>query len=405
MAESLVLKEWGPSVVAKLDEAEASALRLSNAAIEINFTREPGTYSLRATNVVGCVVLPNKTIRIIPKVPVERLLFLLGFAPSLLQLKGTATATRSDDFVVAMKTIYAAALEQLFVGGIIREYVDAKDELVGVRGRIDVVDLHLRRFGLFPPMACAFQDYAFDNDANRRLLAAAELLAQAGDRRDASSATLKRFLPRFLGVERVRFDPTRVDDVRRTRLLRHYDPALAIAELVLKNASLEFPAGTGRTVAFTVNMDKVYESFVARSLRAALGLASGAWQEQATGFHIDEGAKFPVVFDVLWRAPDGKPLIVIDAKYKRVERARREDVHQVVAYCSALGIKDAVLIYPECAADLHVVAHSGIRIHQHQLGISGSIEEIGLNVATLKNALFEIATTKRDDRALTEGTP
>jgi 5-methylcytosine-specific restriction endonuclease McrBC regulatory subunit McrC len=148
------------------------------------------------------------------------------------------------DVVTAMKTIYAAALERLLVRGILREYRMEEDDLVSVRGRIDVTDMALKRFGAFPPLRCRFQEYTVDREANRRLLAAALGLANAGDCRDQSSRTLSRLAARFEGVAICRYRPTDVTPLRRDRLLTHYDPALGVAETVLQNASLEPPPGS-----------------------------------------------------------------------------------------------------------------------------------------------------------------
>jgi 5-methylcytosine-specific restriction enzyme subunit McrC len=319
--------------------------------------------------------------------------YLLGFAPELAQLFSAAQGTQVDDVVSAMKTIYAHSLQNLLLRGLLREYRLDQDDLVAVRGRIDVIDLTLRRFGVFPPLRCLYQEYTVDREANRRLLAAAVGLANAGNRRDDASRLLTELSTRFEGVSLTRYEPRRVTPLRRDRLLRHYDPALAVAEVVLQNASLELAAAKTDAVAFVVDMNKVYERFVARALMAALELEPGRqWRMQAYGLYLDQAAKIPMRPDILWRDENGHPLVVIDTKYKEEDRATPQDVQQVVAYCSALGLRDAVLLYAECPEDEHVINTSGIRVRQWRLSLRGTIEDLEREIDRVAEALRKLLT-------------
>lgn len=383
----LLLSEFGVPVVARLTEHEATALQDCGAGLEVRLTREAGVFELRASNYVGTVVLPRRTLRIVPKVPVERLLYLLGFATDAMRFGGHSTAASAPDLVAAMKVVYLEALERLLVRGLRRDYRMEEADLVALRGRADFKQLYLRRFGVFPPIACRYQDYTVDGEANRRLLAALVKLTPAGDRTDPVSIALGRLLGRFDGVSHSRYLPDRLVPIHRDRLIANYEPALSIAETVLRDASLEMPAGTAGAVAFVVDMNKVYERYVARALRAELQLDDREWRTQAGGLYVDEARKLQMLPDVLWCGRDGEPLVVIDTKYKSVERASREDVHQVVTYCSALGLRDAVLLYARCADDRHLVRTSGVRVHQWALSLDGSIDDLREEVARVGRKL------------------
>jgi hypothetical protein len=70
---SLLLHEFGPPVVAQLTETDATALQECPAGLDVRLTRQPGVYQLSASQFVGTVVLQNRTVQIVPKIPVERL--------------------------------------------------------------------------------------------------------------------------------------------------------------------------------------------------------------------------------------------------------------------------------------------------------------------------------------------
>jgi 5-methylcytosine-specific restriction enzyme subunit McrC len=387
MATPILLREFGPPVVAQLTESEATALQQCPAGLDVRLTRQPGIYELRASQLVGTVVLSTRTVRITPKVSVERLVYLLGFAPELAQSFASAQGSQINDIVSAMKTIYAHVLQRLLLRGLLREYRLNEDDVISVRGRIDVMDFSLRRFGVFPPLRCSYQEYTVDREANRRLLAAAIGLANAGDRRDYASGILNDLCSRFDGVTLTRYEAGRVTPLVRDRLLAHYDPALAVAETVLQNASLELAAAKTDAVAFVVDMNKVYERFVARALMDALDLeTSRQWRMQAHGLYLDRAAKIPMRPDILCRDESGRPLVVIDTKYKEERRATPQDVQQVVAYCSALGLRDAVLLYAECPEDEHVINMSGIRVRQWRFSLRGTKDDLEREIERVAEA-------------------
>jgi 5-methylcytosine-specific restriction enzyme subunit McrC len=391
MTPPLLLREFGPPVVAQLTESEATALQQCAAGLDVRLTRQPGMYELRASQFVGTVVLPTRTVRIAPKVPVERLVYLLGFAPELAQSFTAAHGSQVDDVVSAMKAIYSHVLQKLLLRGLLREYRLDEDDSIAVRGRIDVMNLALRRFGMFPPLRCRYQEYTIDREENRRLLAAAIGLAKAGDRRDRASRTLADLIARFDGVTPTRYDASKVKPLRRDRLVAHYDPALAVAESVLQNASLELAAANANAIAFVVDMNKVYERFVARALMGALDLEpSKEWRMQPYGLFLDRAAKIPMRPDILWRDENGHPLVVIDTKYKKEDRATPQDVQQVVAYCSALGLRDAVLLYAESPEAEHVINTSGIRVRQWRLSLRGTTDDLQREIDRVAASLREL---------------
>jgi len=314
-------------------------------------------------------------------------MYLLGFAPELMKFGGVANVEQTPDVVSAMKRMYATALSSLLERGLLREYRVESEDLVSVRGRVNAKSLYLRRFGSLPPVLCEFQEYTVDSEPNRRLLAAATWLARSGDRQDEASRVLLQTAARFEGVNLVRYAAERLVPLVRTHLLTRYEPALSIAETVLRNASLDLPSGSTSAAAFVVDMNRVYERFVGKALGDALGEGPRTWREQAQGLYVDEARRLPMRPDVLWLAADRRPVLILDAKYKSVRSAPPEDVHQVVTYCAVTGVRDAVLLYAECPDERHVIRTSGVRVHQWRLRIDGSDAEIALEVARVARRL------------------
>lgn len=384
------LTEHGPPVVVQLSDQEAHCLSTGTAELRVVPTRSAGHYEVSATYHVGTIVLPQRVVRIAPKVPIARLMHLLGFAPELMHYRGVAEHARDADVVGVMKHVYSVALGHAMERGLVNEYRVAEDELVGVRGRVDEKDLFLRRFGVFPPIRCEFQEYGPDCEVNRRLRAAASLLARSGAPSESATRRLRASLQRLDEVEAVRYDTSRLQPLRRHRLLDRVEPALSIAESILGNASLELRGGQTPALALTFDMNRVYERYVARALRSHLGLSTRAWCEQPRALYVDEAKSVPMTPDIVWYGDDLRPQLVIDSKYKSVKNAPADDIYQMVAYCTALGLKDGVLVYPEVEPAVHRVRGSAIRVHQALLAIDGDLGSLQAAVGALADQVTQL---------------
>jgi 5-methylcytosine-specific restriction enzyme subunit McrC len=67
------------------------------------------------------------------------------------------------------------------------------------------------------------------------------------------------------------------------RLNERYRHALSLAKLILHSSVLEFHPGTLRASGFLVDMNDVFECFVATALREALGIPAWAWRRRGEG--------------------------------------------------------------------------------------------------------------------------
>jgi len=103
-----------------------------------------------------------------------------------------------------------------------------------------------------------------------------------------------------------------------------------------------FEAGDHMMRSFVLNIDKLFESFVARWLQARLR-REGLGVELQYGFNLQH-LEFKV--DILIKDGDGKAIAVLDTKYKDADKPRQDDVSQVVTYALANNCSDAILVYP-----------------------------------------------------------
>ncbi|MFJ3720074.1 hypothetical protein [Streptomyces sp. NPDC090057] len=151
--------------------------------------------------------------------------------------------------------------------------------------------------------------------------------------------------------------------------------AIRLGELVLRGASYELDdGGTVPVDGLLINMEKVFEDFVAVSLREALRPYSGYVITDGGRHFLDEAHRVRLLPDVVWCRGDGTAAGVADAKYKTdsVRGFPNADLYQMASYCLGLGLDRGHLIYAagDRPALRHTVRHSGIELIQHTVPLA-----------------------------------
>ena len=151
----------------------------------------------------------------------------------------------------------------------------------------------------------------------------------------------------FSNVSTVEYRPTHLPEVPVTPLNAHYQPALALARLILQSGAVELAAGRVESASFLIDMNKVFEDFVVVALRDELRLTEYAFPQEARGrdLWLDEGREVRLEPDLSWWQND-RCVFVGDAKYKRTtfHGAQNHDIYQALAYALAAGLPRALLL-------------------------------------------------------------
>jgi 5-methylcytosine-specific restriction enzyme subunit McrC len=368
----LDLAEHGPALSVPLDNEVGrllAASRVVDAAPDPDMT---GHWRVRAKGTVGVTTMhvpnhPAITLRIRPKIPVTRLLFLLHYARDP---KGWHTeqvlVAEERDLLPALARLFATQAEHALRHGLLKGYRAVDETATVIRGRVRTSDQVSRHHGrLVPLIEVTHDEYTTDIAENRLLRAAAEILLRLADVPDDVRGRLLRLRVRLAEVTPVnRGDPP--PPWRPTRLNTRYHHALSLAGLVLRGASVENRHGEVVTNGFLFDMAKVFEDFVTTALRDALADRGGYCVRQA-GHHLDEHDAIRIVPDFVRYAADGTPLAVADAKYKaeQPDGFPNADLYQMLAYCTALKLPDGHLVYARGGAGAHRIRHAGITVHQH----------------------------------------
>lgn len=334
---------------------------------------------LAARQYVGVVVTPQVEVRIHPKIPAANVLGMLTASTGLVSwLPSSAEIGQQDDLMRSTVAFFAREVADLLAAGPQREYVVEEELLAAPRGRLNTAAM-ARRGGLPSPVPCRFDDYTPDTLLHRYLVAAMRHSLRVPD--------LERPVQRLLrharaAVADARDVPVAADAIDRhhfTRLDQRYRPAVALGRLILERLSLYFGEGGHEARSFTVDMNQLFEAWVAKRLPAYL--QEGLRLEAQTSRHLDENRTLRIKPDIeLVRGR--RAVYVADTKYKLTETGlgRITDYYQAHAYATVLKLPEAMLIYcddggqtPERRLD---ITGSGISVLTHAMPLSGTHEAL-----------------------------
>lgn len=368
--EPLILTEGEPAKAVRLTDTEAAALDTAELAV---VTRAPRSqdWLVAAGTKVGVVRVGALQVVIRPKIKIDRLVFLMGYAtkPKFWRNHSVLLDAESD-LPEALAHAFARLAGKAVEQGLLQGYRTVDDSLTVLRGRIRVRDQISRRYGVGLPLEVTYDDFTVDIAENQILLATTVSLLRIRGLTPTVRQRLQRLRLQLAGVSELR----RGEEKPRwqaTRLNTRYQPALHLAALILAGDSFEQRVGDLEVSGFVFDMWKIYEDFVTVALREGMTPFGGLTSQQHR-MHLDEAERVQMRPDFLWTGPDGRS-VVVDAKYKAEKPVGfpQADLYQLLAYCTVLGLAQGHLVYAAGnePATKHTVRGAGVVIHCHTLDL------------------------------------
>lgn len=350
-------------------------------------------------------------LRIEPKVQIERLLFLLGYARS-------PDAWRTDivqmpaalDLVSAVGESVARLTDRALRQGSLQGDRTIDQAGLTIRGRVRHKDQIQRRLGAALPIEVTYDEFTVDIAENQLLLAGMRRVLGLPGLDDTTRIRLNRLRNRFEGVSRLT-PGTALPPWRASRLNARYQPALHLAEVILTNTSFELGRGDVPATGFLISMPTLFEDFVTTALAEELERRyGGTCQHQDSRWWWDSDRQVVLRPDLVWYPQGGewpyvaRPGVVVDAKYKTEKPSGFPNavIFQMLGYCSALGLSDGHLVYArgnEPRQTLHLPETgpdgAGVTVHAHVLDLDAPPEELFGQVARVAEAALGRARIPR----------
>jgi 5-methylcytosine-specific restriction enzyme subunit McrC len=396
LEQPLVLREY-ERVVLDLNAAQASALQSSSGgALAVEPTATPGSYLVRANNLVGTVIAGDLQVGIRPKIPLRNLLYLLGVGfADIRWWERSFPYERQLELLPAVLAFFARSLQRSLAAGLLRSYRWHEERIRTVRGRIDF-HAQLGRPGDRTAIACRYEEYTADNLLNRYLRAAVRRALLVPDVPSALRRLMLAELVRFEEVEDVVVRADAIDGYVHSRLDDHYRTPLALARLILEGGTIVDRAGATAAGSFLIDMNRLFEDFVAERLRRHLHPHLRLDREPTVRF--DRAGRVKTKPDIVLRDSHGRVVHVADVKYKLSGSglARNDDYYQLLSYATILRQPEGSLLYHDAGDGdppprTIEVRETDIALTTYRLNLAGNLDSVENELRRLAEALRTVA--------------
>jgi 5-methylcytosine-specific restriction enzyme subunit McrC len=343
---------------------------------------------------VGTIVGPDSRLLIRPKIPLRNLFHLLdptGPLPETEDHTAAESGTAALDFLTGR---LARLLAERAAAGLHRAYVETVESGPFLQGRLDVSALLRAPGGRKDRIPCQYEDFTLDIPCNQIPRATADFVLRSPLPGEAVRAALRQSLGPFAAVHPVEVKPASFRAAETNRLTESYRPLLDVCRLLAEALDPGEAAGSTPCPAFLLAMDRVFESYVTGGIVRAFAESKRYTVAVQPPYLANRPA--PGQPDIHLRPDatidrDGRPAVVLDAKWKRRAGCPvvTEDVYQVLAYATALGARRAVLIYPGRRDRLwrYPLANSAIGLDLYTLRVIGSREKCIRSLGRLGNTI------------------
>jgi 5-methylcytosine-specific restriction enzyme subunit McrC len=303
------------------------------------------------------------------------------------------------DLFAGIARLLAHTVERAIGRGVQHGYVERRERLVALRGRIDLRE-QLRRPCTPVPASCRYDDYTADTKLNQLIRAALARVLRLPGLPGTVRRTLHLQLSLLEEVSPVEPDLQWADKWQPSRLDRRYLPAVRLSALVLRRLVLSEAAGNTRAYSFLVDMNQLYERFIEEGLRKRLQAADSTirviGQEQR---HLDVENHLMIRPDVVIRRGPSTAF-VLDSKYVLAgDGTTHVDHHaQLLSYAIRHNIKDVALVYvlkPSLTAPatdlVTTIRYAGVRIHSWTLDLTRGPEQIEAGMDNLAQRILDMS--------------
>ena len=344
----------------------------------------PGTanqWEITSQGQVGYIPLsPEVALSLQPKVPLSNLFAMLEYAYNLKSfrfLEGQNHCDSISDFYERLADVLARRILDRTRQGLYRDYINKTERLSCLRGRLHLAHQVCRPWDVKPK--CHYQEQTSDIEDNQILLWTLRQIIQHGLCRGKVSMNVRRAYKALHGTVSLE-SFSALDCVGRSyhRLNDDYRTLHALCRFFLDQTGPSLQQGDRRMLPFLVNMNQLFEKFVAEWLKAKrseLKAHNLQVKEQAT-VKLSDTLNFYIDL-VLEDVTTGTVRCVLDTKYKTPKAPSASDIQQAIAYAETKNTTEAVLIYPQDLERPLNTKPNRVRVRSLTFMLSDNIERGG----------------------------
>jgi 5-methylcytosine-specific restriction enzyme subunit McrC len=329
---------------------------------------------------VGYIPLSHEIVLDIkPKIHLTNLFRMLQYAFDLDSFNfsdGVVQYSSLNEFYDYIANYLAISILNRSRKGFYRNYLSETDRLTYCRGRIDLTDIINKPWEVSIP--CCFDDHTADIRENRILAWTLACILKSGLCTEKSSGNIRKAFNCLKGLVLLeKLDPSDCHSIVYNKLNFDYKPLHLICSFFLEHSGPSLQSGERKMIPFLVNMNVLYEKFVAKWLENNIpnNIKIGTQKQIVIG----EDCKVSFRADlILYEKENTKPICILETKYKIPERPESSDVAQAIAYSEIINCNTAIIVYPEPLRFPIDEKPNQIRIKSMTFSVSDDLEFAGM---------------------------
>ncbi len=339
---TLHLVERRPQRCRLAPEDHAHLHRWHRTELEITYTARRHVYHLTPRGYVGVIEAPRCRLLIEPKIPLSNLFYLLH--PRASSGPGEGVSLTLLDRVALQ---LARLLEERVQAGLHRAYVDEATRGMYQRGRLDIAAQVRARARNSPQIHSQIETLSANIPCNQLPRSVADHLLTFPTLQDQARSALRQALRGFEEIDPCSLLVEHLPPSEQGPI--EYAPLLDWCQMIV--AGLQPGWGQRESApGFLLDLERIFERYLTEGLARAFAGTGCILQPQVLKTTDAEGGCGPPLQfrpDILVEQ-GGQLRLVLDVKWKRLPPGAtvQDDLYQILAYGSALGIPLAVLVYP-----------------------------------------------------------
>ena len=261
---------------------------------------------------------------------IKNIYYMLSYAFTILKQENykDVAAEEFENMHNLFAAILAKGIGRQLKQGLYREYLNHKENMTAVHGKIDMPGTIRNQLGRKRVLTCEYDNLSENNVLNQIIKTTVTILLRYGRVEQKYKNDLKREMLFFANVETIAPATIRWTDIRFHRHNSTYRMLIRLCQLVLEGMLLTTENGAYKLASFIdqQQMNRLYEKFIlAYYAQECPGVKATASQ---ISWIVDDGIRtmLPLMqSDIM--LTKGNEVLIIDAKYYAHTTQTRYDIH------------------------------------------------------------------------------
>ncbi|WP_107666655.1 McrC family protein [Cyanothece sp. BG0011] len=311
--------------------------------INLKYTKEGDQWEIISQGWIGYIPINNDwNFHIKPKVPITNIFKMLEYAYHLKSfqfLNGLMKCESLPDFYNRLVTIFAHRILNRIQKGLYATYIKQSQELSYLRGKVDIKTMLKHPWK--PKLTCHYDNFTQDIEDNQILLWTIYIISRQEICQENTRILIRKAYHALQGY--ITLSPFTANDCmnrKYNRLNQDYHGLHSLCRFFLENTTPSHKKGNYNSLPFLVNMNQLYEKFIAAWLKQHLPPPLGIKTQHRVNY---DSFSFKIDL-IIYNQTTKENLYVLDTKYKT--KIKEYDIYQIITYTFEQNCHDAILITP-----------------------------------------------------------